>query len=648
MKNEKAYCGGRELLQRCLEQLQRFQGGKTGDHTALYPTVLIVMGEKCRPHIGTLRDTLEQNWRNARFLQYVNIIKNSAGWECAGLTDGGKNGAYRWRTIQGSPVEAVSRAVTAMLQLPDGIFANKSYIKMEFIMSATEPDAAAYYDLFLDLGSGLPTVDLKTFYLMIDQTKQEDGNKKSEAVWQYIYKKIREDKKKEKCGTLYLLSNFLDFGSILGEDRIWQNYRLIADIVLLGGSVEINRQRIYGGIRTAAYALVTKPVEAIAMVSLEALLCEMRAREEERYEGELSVKDIRERLGIQATNGFAFAEEIFREKLEKRFPPAAALCYLPFGSAEELKKARRAGRIAQEDMSACMTDAWRLLKRRRYTDTVKALIADKDEIDAIRGNVRELLYQTFPYGEARKLAAQADTIKKLLLEELRTDGRLEQNTYENSLYAEAVYAGKRIFYEKIKQIFTEEFTDFLEQAREFGNLYERCENEVKQEGYVTASVDDSIARFYTDEAKRYVERRLSDSRDTMLASVFDVRHREEDLLKAVETVFAELIEADIYRYDFEKERGIRMRNMTASQQYAYVGAELQKALNGSMRLRNKFSVADRTDCFYMVHNTADYAKHLEQRDGYGQQFQLFDLNRTDCIEQIEIYMVTRPESIRLD
>lgn len=648
MEKEKTYCVGRELVWCCLEQLQKFQSGNTGDHTALYPTVLIVMGEKCSPHLGTLRDTLEENWCNARFLQYVNIVKNSTGWKCAVMAETENNGAYQWQPIQGSPAEAVSQAVTAMLQSPDGIFADKSYIKMEFIMSATETDAAAYYDLYLELGSGLRTIELKTFYLMLDQTTQQAGNKKSETIWQYIYQKRRTANNKGAGGTLYLLSNFLNSGSILGEDRIWQNYRLIADIVLLGGSREINRQQIYRGIRTAAYALVTKPVNAIAVVSLEALLCEMRTREEARYKGELSVKDIRERLGIQAANGFAFAEEIFREKLEKRFPPAAVLRYLPFGSGEELKRVRKRGWIAEEDVSACMTDAWRLLKRHRYTDIVEEFLADKDEIDAIKGKVKELLYRTFPYGEARKLAAKADTIKRLLLEELRPDGRPVQHTYEDSLYKEAVFEGKCIFYEKVKQIYLEESMTFLEQARQFGNLYERCENEVRQERYVTTAVDDSIQRFYTNKVRQYVGQWSSDTWNTVLASVFDVRNREEDLLKSVETVFAGLIGWDIYQYDFEKELGMRMSNMAACQQYRYVGAELQKALNENIRLRTVFHVADKTACFYMMHSMADYAKYLAQQDGYGKQFQLFDLNRTDCIEQIEIYTITRPENIHLD
>ena len=47
--------------------------------------------------------------------------------------------------------------------------------------------------------------------------------------------------------------------------------------------------------------------------------------------------------------------------------------------------------------------------------------------------------------------------------------------------------------------------------------------------------------------------------------------------------------------------------------------------------------------FYLINKNAGYASYLKNQTDCDLHFTLFHLNRTDCIEQIEIYDITRPE-----
>ncbi len=50
-------------------------------------------------------------------------------------------------------------------------------------------------------------------------------------------------------------------------------------------------------------------------------------------------------------------------------------------------------------------------------------------------------------------------------------------------------------------------------------------------------------------------------------------------------------------------------------------------------------------CYYLVNASADYAKTLERAD--SGEYVLFDLSRTDCIEQLKIYDILKPEQLHL-
>ena len=52
-------------------------------------------------------------------------------------------------------------------------------------------------------------------------------------------------------------------------------------------------------------------------------------------------------------------------------------------------------------------------------------------------------------------------------------------------------------------------------------------------------------------------------------------------------------------------------------------------------------------CYYLINESAKYAKELQKKEGFGVNFMLYNLNRTDSIEQMEIYDIEKPELLYL-
>ena len=653
MAEKKVLHNGKELLESCTIGLNENQSGEMGGNVALYPTVVVMLGERCKAYTKFIKDTLDDNWNNSGFLQYVSIEKSGDDWSCARLTDVDKKRTIQWSCVEGEPAEVVSKAIVDMLEEDDRIFRDKSRIKMEFVMDAVEEDGGAYYDLYLGLKNGLHSEDLKTFFLMLDQKPEDNKNEKTARMLHYVVE--NRTKPGVDGGTTYLLSNYLDNGSILGENKIWQNYRLLADIILLGGT-RANADEsgyvtnLYNGVKTASYALVPKPTDEIAAVALQALMREMHEQEKERYSKELTDKEVRERLGMKVTGGFALAEEIFKEKIMRHLPSPEELRYLPFRSEKELREMQRAERISDKMADDCTMGVWPLVQQEKYVDVAERFLENEEELDMLRKRIQELLYSAFSLFEVRMMMPRRDLIRAMLREELNSEGESVRVDYTEKLHKKAVYECRKCFYEKTKQILSEEFDRMLDDTKRYGELYARCEREVQQGRIMTEDNDVSIERTYTNEVKLYVNNKQKiNAGDSAFPEVFNPRLEQEGLLEAIQNAFMKMIGEEIYRYDFERELDFRMNNMTDVNRQIYVTQELQKALEGSIRLKDQSmnNLGMKISCFYMINKSADYARQLANQEGHGRDFMLFNLNRTDCIEQIEIYNITQAEKLHL-
>lgn len=646
-EKQQSFRNGKELLEHCIRTLNANQRGESGGNVALYPVLVIMLGEKCAEHVKYIKRTLDDNWNNARFLKYLKVVKQGDTWQASLIDSSEDYEQCEWESETAEFQEAMNKAVVEMLEADEKIFLERNFVKMEYVLDATEEDGREYYDLFQTTQNELYTGELKTLYLMLDQRPKDGNVRKSDELLQYI-----KAKRKDNAETIYLLSNFLKAGSMLGEKRLFENYRLIADIILLGGNrggEASFKTNLYNGIKTVSYALVTKPTDEIAEVTLQELLEQIYEEDKKAFSGRMTEKEIRERIEIDHNNGMEMGEDIFRGELENQFPDRNSFCYLPFRSEKEGKAALGDAGISERELNAITYGAYGSFVRKYFEEPVEKLFAQKEKLEEYRMRIKAHIGEKFGYFELLDLDQQRDVLQRILGEEYLTSGVGKYADFQGILFQQAVFESRKTFYGKIKQLYWEELEKQIDAAKRLEEYYQECLKEIQREMIVTGEESESVKKTYADLVKEYVgSHRRVNERKTAFPEIFRAENTKEELLAAFWNVFLDMIRIEAYSYDFEKEVDLRMGNTNEIGRNQLVTQELKKQLDGSIRLKNIIDLAMvKVSCYYLISENAKYASNLRQSDSNGRDYTLFGLNRTDSIEQMEIYNISNPELIRL-
>ena len=646
-EKQQSFRNGKELLEHCVRTLNANQRGESGGNVALYPVLVIMLGEKGAEHVKYIKRTLDDNWNNARFLKYLKVVKRGDTWQASLIDSSEDYEQCEWGSEAAEFQEAMNKAVVEMLEADEKIFLERNFVKMEYVLDATEEDGREYYDLFQTTQNELYTGELKTLYLMLDQRPKDGNVRKSDELLQYI-----KSKRKDNAETIYLLSNFLKAGSMLGEKRLFENYRLIADIILLGGNrggEASFKTNLYNGIKTVSYALVTKPTDEIAEVTLQELLEQIYEEDKKAFSGRMTEKEIRERIEIDHNNGMEMGEDIFRGELENQFPDRNSFCYLPFRSEKEGKAALGDAGISERELNAITYGAYGSFVRKYFEEPVEKLFAQKEKLEEYRMRIKAHIGEKFGYFELLDLDQQRDVLQRILGEEYLTSGVGKYADFQGILFQQAVFESRKTFYGKIKQLYWEELEKQIDAAKRLEEYYQECLKEIQREMIVTGEESESVKKTYADLVKEYVgSHRRVNERKTAFPEIFRAENTKEELLAAFWNVFRDMIRIEAYSYDFEKEVDLRMGNTNEIGRNQLVTQELKKQLDGSIRLKNIIDLAMvKVSCYYLISENAKYASNLRQSDSNGRDYTLFGLNRTDSIEQMEIYNISNPELIRL-
>ena len=646
-EKQQSFRNGKELLEHCIRTLNANQRGESGGNVALYPVLVIMLGEKCAEHVKYIKRTLDDNWNNARFLKYLKVVKQGDTWQASLIDSSEDYEQCEWESETAEFQEAMNKAVVEMLEADEKIFLERNSVKMEYVLDATEEEGREYYDLFQITQNELYTGELKTLYLMLDQRPKDGNVRKSDELLQYI-----KAKRKDNAETIYLLSNFLKAGSMLGEKRLFENYRLIADIILLGGNrggEASFKTNLYNGINTVSYALVTKPTDDIAEVTLQELLEQIYEEDKKAFSGRMTEKEIRERIEIDHNNGMEMGEDIFRGELENQFPDRNSFCYLPFRSEKEGKAALGDAGISERELNAITYGAYGSFVRKYFEEPVEKLFAQKEKLEEYRMRIKAHIGEKFGYFELLDLDQQRDVLQRILGEEYLTSGVGKYADFQGILFQQAVFESRKTFYGKIKQLYWEELEKQIDAAKRLEEYYQECLKEIQREMIVTGEESESVKKTYADLVKEYVgSHRRVNERKTAFPEIFRAENTKEELLAAFWNVFRDMIRIEAYSYDFEKEVDLRMGNTNEIGRNQLVTQELKKQLDGSIRLKNIIDLAMvKVSCYYLISENAKYASNLRQSDSNGRDYTLFGLNRTDSIEQMEIYNISNPELIRL-
>lgn len=646
-EKQQSFRNGKELLEHCVRTLNANQRGEAGGNVALYPVLVIMLGEKCAEHVNYIKRTLDDNWNNARFLKYLKVVKQGDTWQASQIKSSEDYEQCEWESETAEFREAMNKAVVEMLEADEKIFLERNSVKMEYVLDATEEDGREYYDLFQSTQNELYTGELKTLYLMLDQRPKDGNVSKSDELLQYI-----KTKRKDNAETVYLLSNFLKAGSMLGEKRLFENYRLIADIILLGGNkggAASFKTNLYNGIKTVSYALVTKPTDEIAEVTLQELLEQIYEEDKKAFSGKMTEKEIRERIEIDHNNGMEMGEDIFRGELENQFPDRNSFCYLPFRSEKEGKAALGDAGISERELNAITYGAYGSFVRKYFEEPVEKLFAQEEKLEEYRIRIKTHIGEKFGYFELLDLDQQRDVLQRILGEEYLTSGVGKYADFQGILFQRAVFESRKTFYGKIKQLYWEELEKQIDAAKRMEEYYQECLKEIQREMIVTGEESESVKKTYADLVKEYVSsHRRVNERKTAFPEIFRAENTKEELLSAFWNAFRDMIRMEAYSYDFEREVDFRMKNTNEIGRNQLVTQELKKQLEGSIRLKNIIDLAMvKVSCYYLISENAKYASNLRQSDSNGRDYTLFGLNRTDSIEQMEIYNISNPGLIRL-
>ncbi|OUQ21556.1 hypothetical protein B5E84_02190 [Lachnoclostridium sp. An14] len=621
---------GRELVEDCTRLLKVEQKVDTGSNRALYPVILVFFGEKTQPFVSAVRDTLEDNWNNSKFLKYLSIVKDGDGFLCRDL-DGKGEGS--------DPERFLEQAVVEMLATEDYVFEDKNRVKFEFILCGEDEDGETYYRLMLELNRSHSYSVLKTLYLMMDESDKE---KKLATRRLLSYITEHRETTREELGTVYLLSNYLKNGTMLKGERLRLNYRLVANIILLGGNRgaggrQEKIQAVYQNdcIKTAAYALVEKQIRNIAIVSL---LGVMEALEDQ---GELVfgpdptrnfayTDDLKKRLGIQPGR-INCLEEIFRNEIAVILPRADELEGLPYLSEKDAKDVHRDKNINWNVLNARTGGNWELFYQSAFEEPVAKKMADPVFQETCVKQIRAAWGEKLGYFDAIYGLKDGDVIRSV--EELESvSPRRGSDSLEERMCFEAEDKVKKVFYEGMRSLLADYLRQVLREAERLSADYEKLLSEVRQEDMDDRMEKKTIERYYRNIAETFVKKNA----EKELRQVFRLGYSQEAMAEAVRGLFSQLIrENEVYSLSFEEEREQRLANVSDEERELTDTNELEKEIEGNGRLHwNRFTYANHIrGTYYLVNKDAEYAKRLSGSVEYS----LFHLNRKDCIEKIAIY-----------
>lgn len=639
MREIEEFKSGKELLEMCIRKLNENQQGKTGGNRALYPTLIIFMGEKSCRYLNVVKNTLDDNWDNAGFLQYINVFKQEKEYRAYRAVNMERRNECEWDTSNPQAFEkTLNEAMEEMLEKEDRIFENKTRTKMEFVLDATDTYAEEYYKFFCKVNTAMPIRHLKTMFVMLDQRPTEECVEKSD----HFLKMLVSEKQKH---TTYLISNYMKSGALLGDDRIWQNYRLVSNIILLGGNKGkdvTHKERLFGGLKTVSYILLTKPTDEIARVSLKALMECIYDVAKEKNKKQITDKEIKEKLGITDINEIKWAEELYREKLLIKLPREHMLECLPFQKEYGTKQIQKRKSLTIEQADWDTMGVWKLFMERNYIQPVLKYFDLKENKEYADSLICSQIQKSFTYIDF--LTLNEDELEFLLQREYVSQGGRNEERWSQKLHLLGINESKKRFYDCMKKRLKEQLEFYRKVAIEYKENYEQYQEEIEKESGKVGGEEKTIIDFYWKTVKEF----MGMNGEKYVDALFALPTFKEDILKRIWEIWLKLIEKDIYTYDFESELDRRLNTLTPEQKHMFIQDKLQKNLDGSMRLKTVLDPSVRKACcYYLVNENANYAKELKKKDGFGAEFMLYSLNRTDCIEQMEIYDIEKPELLYL-
>lgn len=636
----------KELIKACTRILNQEQHIETEGNMAHSPVILLFFGDIVNSHMQHVKNTLDANFKNGEFLQYLHVA--------IGSDDCCIKNIFNQKTY-GDIDEAIHDASLILLGTENAVFPSKKEIYFECLLSSNETYAQEYYEMFMQLKESHNYNLIKTLYLMIDQESRANENKAQNLI-KWICEK---EGSAVRDTNIYLFSNLLHDGSILREDRIWQNYRLVADLILLGNTADSSVSAEGGGIRsypgivhdgvmTAAYSFIGKPLDDIAKISLYYLMKRLYEHEEAlAYEinpQELSIL-LREKLDVKES-GIERISELFQAGMLRNLPDAEAYQWLPWKDFKSYKRFRKKKITDWQEVNEMTFGVLELYFSNQYDKFLEEEINKGPFEDECRKDIRDFLLSRFSFFEMIQILRNEQWKEALHginvsidfdgnygWEELmkrQSEKRLEKKFH---IWAIGILEDEmQRLYDHVIRI-QKEYLDALEQVRKATVSFEKK--------------NDQMEKFYENEVDQFLLSGdyLSFKRENLL---FRADQTIDQILSRIYEIFVNLIrEHSVYREPFEKEEEQRMKDVSAPERSRIIRNRLSADVSSRGRLRLNYGYREnRTGAFCLINSKSVYINELKDDERRG-QFILFNLNRRDCLEMIELYRLEALDQIIL-
>jgi len=625
------------LIKECTEILTRQQQEEQDGNMAQSPVILLFLGNVTHMHLEQVKTVLDANLKNSSFFQYLWVYYEEEVCHVVNIASG-----EHYKNV----ADAIEASALSLLGTSEQVFKSKRDMYFECILSTLEVQSEKYYEEYLSLKESHNYNMIKTLYLMIDQQ-----NRAREERAQILIDRILETAKAQgNHSNVYLLSNLLYDGSILMEDRIWQNYRLVADLILLGNTADSSNSGVYAGmvhdgIMTAAYSYIGKPLDDIAKISLYYLMEKIYEREAMTVQ-KLTEEEMTERLRTKfeiGQVGIRPIEEIFQSQFQNKLPDARAFQWLPWKEKKSYKYFSRNKITDWQEVNSATCGVLDLYYQTYYEKMMTELLENAAFVEECRNKIKEFIQNKFSFFE--------------ILEELKTNQWREalQNTIIQSklsntsswaemLGSKAEFSLQQKFCQWAEELIEDCVRQLWENAEKTKNAYRDVMEEVRKSQFHFNEEKGHMEHFYENEVEQFLlsEEFLSKEKSFQAGSSLD------EILERICSLFRIMVnQRSIYKEPFEREEAQRLGSMPEEERSRIIRKRLSEDVSNHGRIHLNYGYREnRSGSFCLVNAKSVYMNELTEEQRRG-GFILFNLNRRDCLEMVELYKLPETERIIL-
>lgn len=447
------------------------------------------------------------------------------------------------------------------------------------------------------------------------------------SVKEYL-KRILEENRNPYHSTV-VLSNRLNSGTLLGEKRIHENYRLIGNILLLANGVgagysapinEIfpmsNDQTYY---ITASYSRIKRPNQKICESILYKVLEKL---EEKQKQGQkLSREELINKLGISGGK-LKFISEYFQNEIKNNLPDMELLEYFP-------RSTRNTNVMAQQPFEVFEKETLGVTKIFYEKEIVEKI---DEKLGAFRQALRKYLFKTIKAGEA--VASLTDQMIQDLISQL------------NMMEPQTNVATVRYIEQKSEYDFLQKVNPILEE--ELRNLRIKSEEDAKclseiiqmfQDEVLIDPTDAGIRNYYEPITIDFLER---NNVENVIEKYENIEDRTERILSVLKEIIEQFFsEHSIFKTSLIDEMVLRMGKDPVTIQQT-LQEELTKNIDQKMRLCPLVSLNMLYETFIVnqkdeTGNNTQFFNYLQDLKKDEINVSFLDSGNSNSIEIVRLY-----------